>query len=110
MPDQWTLPQVVDWLVNECVERYRSGPLDPGLHVSFHQGPSQGVPPDALVSRAFRILEGDGVVTGHVIDADNTDAVCIRDLQLTDRAILKLESSPDPGTDEGHAHIGFSNG
>jgi hypothetical protein len=67
------------------------------------------MPPDGLVLRAFRVLERDGLVTGHVIDADNTDALWIRDLQLSDQGILQLEAAADSKPDDPRDSIGFSN-
>lgn len=109
MPDQWTLRRAMDWVFSKCVEQHKTSPLGPGLDIWFPQQLPPDVPPSTLVVRAFHTLEEDGCVTGHVILSDNAGAIAIRGLKLSDRAVLKLETSPDPAADEGHAHIGFSN-
>ena len=108
MAKQWTLKQTIEWLWNSCAERYLANPSDPGWHIAFHQLPSQGTPPDGLILRAFRVLETDGLVTGHVIDADNTDALWIRDLQLSDQGILRLEAAADSQPGAARSSIGFT--
>lgn len=107
MSDQWTLHQAKDWIIGKCVERYRADPANPVFHIPFHQAPSPDAPPDGLVLRAFHILEEDGAVTGYVIDADNTGAIWIRNLQLSDQAVLRLEASANEETDEDRDPIGF---
>jgi len=109
MPRQWTLRQTIEWLWSSCAERYLANPADSGWHISFHQSPSPDTPPDELILRAFHVLERDGLVTGHVIDADNTDALWIRDLQLSNQGILQLEAAADPKPDDARESIGFSN-
>jgi hypothetical protein len=109
MARQWTLRQTIEWLWAACAERYIANPSGPAWHIAFHQSPSLDTPPDRLVLRAFRVLETDGLITGHVIDADNTDALWIRDLQLSDQGILQLEAAADSKQDDPRDSIGFSN-
>lgn len=109
MSDHWTLNQTIEWLWASCAKRYLANPSDPGCHIEFHQAPSLDTPPDGLVLRAFRVLEAQGLVTGHVIDADNTDALWIRDCQLSDQGILQLEAAADSKPDDPQDSIGFSN-
>lgn len=108
MATHWSLKQTIEWLWTACAERYFANPSDPAWHVAFHQSPSPGTPPDELILRAFRVLEKQGLVAGHVVDADNTAALCIRDLQLSDQGILQLEAAADPKPDDPRESIGFS--
>jgi hypothetical protein len=108
MSKQWTLSKAREWMIGKCVERYRAEPDSPVLHIPFHQPPSPDAPPDGLVLRAFRLLEEEGIVTGHIIGTDNTDAIWIRDLQLSDRAILELESPESDVARADRRRIGFT--
>jgi len=108
MEEQWTLHETREWMLDQCVEQYRANPSDPVLHIPFHQAPSPDTPPDGLILRSFHLLEEEGVVTGYVIDSDNAGAIWIRDLQLSSRAILQLQTSADREAGAGRQSIGFT--
>jgi hypothetical protein len=107
MSEVWTLTQAIDWLFGRCVEQYKANDLGAGLDVWFHQQSVPGIPPDPLLLRAFHVLKHQGIVTGHVVDADN-GVICIRKLQLTNEAILKLEAAAAEEPDASPGPIGFS--
>lgn len=107
MARQWTLKQTIEWLWTACAQRYIANPSDPAWHIAFHQLPSPDTPPDGLILSAFRALETDGLVTGYVIDADNTDALWIRDLQLSDKGVLQVEEATESQKRPKRSDIGF---
>lgn len=108
MKEQWTLHEAREWMWGRCIEQYRADPANPVFHITFHKEVPPTVPPDSLLMRAFRLLEGEGLVTGHMVGADNTEAIAIRNLQLSDRAILGLEASASEGQREEKREIGFT--
>jgi hypothetical protein len=90
---KWCLKEARDWIIHACMEERHRTPDAPCLFLTFPQPQSPDTPPDALVLEAFRLLEAERVVTGHVVEAHNTPPIGINKLCLTPQAVQAIEGS-----------------